>query len=86
MLSDIIVIEPRNQMLGLYYLKWDISFIIPNKLIKHVVANLGTLLEGTVSQILHLRLILNCMTENRKLFAFFQNLMLLRPCRHVLVE
>ena len=57
----------------LYFLKWDISFIIPNKLTKLFVANLGTLLEGTVSQIFYLRLSLNFMTKNGKLFAFFQN-------------
>ena len=37
------------------------------------MANLGTLLEGTVSQIFYLRLSLNFMTKNGKLFAFFQN-------------
>ena len=63
-------------MLGFFiyiFLKWDISFIIPNKLTKLLVANLGTLVEGTVSQISYLRLILNFMTKNGKLFAFFQN-------------
>ena len=35
----------------LYFLILDISFLIPNKLTKLFVANLGTLLEGTVSQI-----------------------------------
>ena len=54
MLSDIIVIEPRNQILGFFvyiFLKWDISFIIPTKVTKPLVANLGTVLEGTFSQI-----------------------------------
>ena len=59
----------------LYFLKWDISFIIINKLNKLFVANLRTLLEGTVSQIFYLRLSLNFMTKNGKLFAFFQNFM-----------
>ena len=57
----------------LYFLKWDISFILPNKLTKLFVAYLGILLEGTVSHIFYLRLSLNCMTKNGKLFAFFQN-------------
>ena len=76
MLSDIIVIEPRNQMLGFFIyicLKWDISFIIPNKLTKLFVANLETLLKGTVSQIFYLRPSLNFLTKSGKLFAFFQN-------------
>ena len=33
--------------------------------------NLGTLMEGTVSQIFHLRLSFYFMTKNGKLFAFF---------------
>ena len=39
-----------------FFFKWDISFIILNKLTKLFVANLRTLLEGTVSQIFYLRL------------------------------
>ena len=77
MLSDIIVIEPRNEMLGVFiyiFLKWDISFIIPNKVTKLFVANLGTLVEEAVSQIFYLGLSLDFMTKNGKLFAFFQNL------------
>ena len=53
------------------FFKWDISFFIPHKLTKLFVANLGTLVEGTVSQIFYLRLSLNFMTKNGKLFAFF---------------
>ena len=53
-------------------MKWDISFLIPHKLTKLVVASLGTLLEGTGSQIFYLRLSLNFMTKNGKLFAFFK--------------
>ena len=35
------------------------------------MANLGTLMEGTVSQIFHLRLSFVFMAKNGKLFAFF---------------
>ena len=58
------------EIFNLYFLKWDISFIVPNELTKLVVPNLGTLLEGTMSQIFYLRLSLNFMTKNGKLFAF----------------
>ena len=71
------VIEPRNQMLKifhLYFLKWDISFIIPNKLTKLFVDNLGTLLEETVSQIFNLRLSLDFMTKNGNFLHFFKTL------------
>ena len=45
--------------------------IVIFKLTKLFVATLGTLLEGTVSQIFYVRLSLNFMTKNGKLFAFF---------------
>ena len=76
MLSDIIVIEPQKSNVGifhLYFLKLDISFIIQTKLTRLLFAYLGTVLEGTVSQIFYLRLSLIFMTKNGKLFAFFQN-------------
>ena len=72
-LSDRIVIEPKKsnvEIFHLYFFKWDISFLISNKLTKLYVANLGTLLEGTLSQIVYLRLSLDFMTKNGKPFAF----------------
>ena len=39
---------------------------MPNKLTKLFVANLGTLLKGTVCQIFYLRLSFNFMTKNGK--------------------
>ena len=59
------------EIFHLYFLKWDISFPIPNKLTKLFVANLETLSEGIMSRIFYLRLSSNFMTKNRKLFACF---------------
>ena len=63
--------KSKVEIFHLYFLKWDISFLIPNKWTKLVMANLGTVMEGTVSHIFHLRLSFHFMTKNWKLFVFF---------------
>ena len=63
--------KSQVEIFHLYFLKWDISFFVPHKRTKLVMANLGTLMEGKMSQIFHLRLSFYFMTKNGKLFAFF---------------
>ena len=63
--------KPKVEVFHLIFLKWDNSFVIPNKQTKLFVANLGTLLEGTVSQIFNLRLSFHVMTKKGTFFAFF---------------
>ena len=49
------------------------NFDVSPKLTKLSVANLGTLLEGTVFQIFCLRLSSNFMTKNGKYLNFFKS-------------
>ena len=62
------------EIFHLYFLKWDISFIIPNKLTKLVVANLETLLEGTVCRIFYLRLSFKSYNQKRETLCIFSKL------------
>ena len=63
--------KSKVEIFHLIFLKWDISFVVPNKQTKLFVANLGTLLKGTVSQIFNLSLSFHFMTKNGTFFAFF---------------
>ena len=62
-----------------------LPFVIPSKQTKLFVANLGTLLEGTVPQIFHLRLSFHFMTKNDILCIFqqiyFRSIILLTATR-----
>ena len=49
--------------------------LVPNFPTKYFLVNLGTLLKGTVSQIVYLRLFFYFMAKNGKHFAIFENLM-----------
>ena len=48
--------------------------LIPNKPTKLLMVHLGTVLKGTVSQILYLRLSFYFMVKNGKHLAIFENL------------
>ena len=65
------VIQPRNRKLIFFI---DISLLVPDTPTKVFMVNLGTLLKGTVSQIIYLRHSFYFMTKNGKHLAIFENL------------